>query len=947
MSSVQLECQVFKRRVQKIVEAIGEEAGTLMIAIGKRDESFSYGINSAMFLYLLGYEFPETALIIRKEEILAVTSAKKSSILEQLKGVIKINCLVRAKDGSNQESIDQAIREYGKNRPIGVLTEERGPLVEKWINAQTTVDMREKIESLFMHKEKEEIETMKKAGICAVSIAELLESRIRQVVKADDRVMHEEIREKIEGDLEVEIKRLPKEIDQSYLELSFKPIIQSGGMYQIDRTEIGDYTNPYDEQLLYFDIILCYLGVGYKGYSSLIGRTLLVSPNEKALFVLQKAIDITEHIVHSIRKGRTFKEIKKEGRMFLEKNREDPVCNELLAKMKIEVGRSIGIRPEEGDKEVEEKEIEKGMVFVLSIQMENISELIEDKEASIRFDNVIAMEEEPKVLTPYKKDAKYYAMEKVVEQTKRNLLGRRLRNRDKELERANEITEHQKELMDELIEEQLGFWKEKGKEAPQVEKKIQKSSCYQKETQVPRGASLIKVDKRALSVIVPVFGVYVPFHIEMIKGATKTIEDGIGYLKLSFFPPPESTEGNTLLSLVIKESQENVLNSWKEINALKKNEEKEEDHTPEEGEQEELQTRNERVETLQNVYIRYDHRAGAKKNAASTVELHRNGLRYLKANEAVDVLFSNIKHMFYQGGTAEYPTIIYFKLHNAITIQGKKTNDVQFFRDCIANGVHDTRKTRNRPGGEDAEIYEEREEERMREEVNEAFHDFAERVSEASRIILEEPLSKGFYGVPYRQSVLIQSTSECLINITEYPFFVLPLREIEIVNFERRITGVSTCDMVFVLKDKTKQPVHIHSVSASDVPWLIDFIDSKNICFTETRVNIQWSNVLKSILEDPVTFYEGGAWAILQPSRETQSDEEEHEEASDVVDLDTTEEEEESDGYEISSEHSESGEYEEDEEEESEEDEDDDGEGSDSFVVDDKDSQRKKRNHID
>lgn len=918
---------MFKARMQKVVDAMGEDVDGLMIAIGKREEISPYGINSAMFLYLLGYEFPETALIIRKGEVIAQTSAKKSAILEQLRDVVVVRALVREKNGGNQEIINSEIAALTGGKPIGVLAEDRGELVESWVAAQTTQDITARIEQVFLEKDSTQKGLLATAGQCAGYMAGLLEKKLHSFVKLNSNVSQEEVSEKLEKALETELSDLPPEVDQAYLELCFPPVVQSGGRYQLQQTRQGEFFNPYSEQVLCYDIISYYLWVAYKGHCSFTGRVLLVGPSEKSEYILGAAIQVMEHLISVIAPEKTFAEIKASGVAYLKQMVPAEYEQELVGGLQISVGQGIGVRPIEGGAVNPEAAPRDGMVFTVSVSFEQLEDLLPDEVATIHLDNVVAVENgQARVLTPFSTTVADYVAAKPAETAQRTTPGLRYRNKQKEFERISEINEHQKHLMDELIEEQLRYYKtqdhavESEPAGPQ-----QKLASYQKETQLPRGLPAVKVDRRSSTVLLPIFGMSVPFHIGVIKSVTKTIEEQVGYLKVAFYPPAAESGENNLLSLVIKDGQEAVTAAWKEINALKKEEEEVEEDGPEEGEQEELQRLQEKVETLQNVYLRFDHRAGAKKNATGTVELHKNGLRYhAKQKGHVDLLFSKVKHMFYQPGAAEHPTIIHFKLHTPITVQEKKTTDVQFFRDCVLNAVHDTRKTRNRPGDEEAEIYEEEEEERMREEVNEAFQDFAEVVARRSRITLEEPLSKGFYGVPHRQNVLLQPTAECLINLTEFPFFVLPFKEIELLNFERRITGVTTCDMVFVLKDKTKHPVSIFGVPSSYVPWLMDLFDSKNICFLETKINVQWSNVMKSVMADPVAFYEGGAWAILQANRESDNEEEQHE--SEAANLETSEEESSSDeefstndGSELEEEDQEgSTEYTETEEEESE-----------------------------
>lgn len=50
------------------------------------------------------------------------------------------------------------------------------------------------------------------------------------------------------------------------------------------------------------------------------------------------------------------------------------------------------------------------------------------------------------------------------------------------------------------------------------------------------------------------------------------------------------------------------------------------------------------------------------------------------------------------------------------------------------------------------------------------------------------------------QMGFIQPTTYALINITDFPFFVVPLNEIEHVHFERVFSSSKTCDMKIIMK---------------------------------------------------------------------------------------------------------------------------------------------------
>ena len=72
-----------------------------------------------------------------------------------------------------------------------------------------------------------------------------------------------------------------------------------------------------------------------------------------------------------------------------------------------------------------------------------------------------------------------------------------------------------------------------------------------------------------------------------------------------------------------------------------------------------------------------------------------------------------------------------------------------------------------------------------------------------------------FEGVPHRTNVRLQPTTDCLVYLSDPPFLVVTLNEIEIASLERVQFGLKQFDMVLVLKDFTKSPLHINSIPTS------------------------------------------------------------------------------------------------------------------------------------
>jgi nucleosome binding factor SPN SPT16 subunit len=106
---------------------------------------------------------------------------------------------------------------------------------------------------------------------------------------------------------------------------------------------------------------------------------------------------------------------------------------------------------------------------------------------------------------------------------------------------------------------------------------------------------------------------------------------------------------------------------------------------------------------MDNVFIRP---AMDGKRVPGKVEIHQNGLRYqspLNTQHRVDILFSNVKHLFFQPCDHELVVIIHVHLKDPILIGKKKTKDVQFYREATDMQFDETgnRKRKHRYGDEE------------------------------------------------------------------------------------------------------------------------------------------------------------------------------------------------------------------------------------------------------
>ena len=271
------------------------------------------------------------------------------------------------------------------------------------------------------------------------------------------------------------------------------------------------------------------------------------------------------------------------------------------------------------------------------------------------------------------------------------------------------------------------------------------------------------------------------------------------------------------------------------------------------------------------------------------VEIHQNGIRYqspLNPSHRVDILFSNVKHLFFQPCQHELIVIIHIHLKDPIIVGNKKkTKDVQFYREATDIQFDETgnRRRKYRFGDED-EFEAEQEERRRRAELDKLFQGYAQKIAEAGRnenIEVDMPIRDlGFHGVPFRSNVFVQPTTDCLIQVVEPPFMVVPIEDVEVAHLERVQFGLKNFDMVFVFKDFARAPFHVNTIPVEFLDQVKDFLDSSDIPYSEGPLNLNWPTLMKTITADPHHFFTDGGWAFLQADSDDEGSEQSEEESA-------------------------------------------------------------------
>lgn len=769
--------------------------------------------------------------------------------LQSLKnGKIPVETLVVTKEPESKTKAFERCLDIikGAGKKVGTITakkEPTGPFVDEWKKAfgdiskdVQEVDISQALSiAAFAVKDENELLAIRTASrACSGLVSNYWVDEMANVLDSEKKISHSLLAQKIEAKIDdakffKKLSKIPTDFDTQQLEWTYGPVIQSGGKYDLK------FTAEPDNENLHSGTIIAGLGLRYKTYCSVVARTYLVDPSKSQVANYKVLLAAHEAVLSEIKEGALVKDMYNKALGVIRSKK--PELEKNFSKT---VGAGIGIELKDSSFVLSGKNtrtLKDGMTLSVTTSFadlindqpqdsrgKNYSLLLTDtvrvpgrgaavavftKDAASDMDSVefyFKDEEEP---TPKKDKSKKAAANSIATS---NIKSSRLRGADrkdasKEEEEARR-RENQKQLA--LKKQKEGLEKyAKAKVGPNgnTEKQFKKFESYKRDNQLPARVKdmIVWVDTKASTVILPIMGRPVPFHINTIKSVSRSDEGEYAHLRFNFLSPGqgvgrkddqpfEDPQAHFIRSLTVRSKDtDRLADVAAQITELRKavsRKEQEKKEAEDMIEQEKLiEVRNKRPIKLPDVYIRP---AQDGKRVPGEVEIHQNGVRYTSPmrNDHVDVIFSNIKHMFFQPSVSEMIVILHLHLKNPIMIGKRKTKDVQFYREATDMAFDETgnRKRRNRFGDEE-EFEAEQEERRRRAELDKQFKKFAEQVTDATKelnIGADVPFREiSFNGVPNRSNVLMQPSTDALVQLTEPPFTVITLEEIEVAHLER------------------------------------------------------------------------------------------------------------------------------------------------------------------
>ncbi|RMX62146.1 hypothetical protein KXD40_008512 [Peronospora effusa] len=825
---------------------------------------------------------------------------------------ITLELLKRNKADKNKANFTVLIDAIKASGPkTGVLTKENplGELVasfKKELEATKVeqVEIGKGIEMVLTVKESEELENIRWAGALSSKVFKLkFMEDMEQIIDDEKSISHEKISMAIE-DVFDNPSKIKVTIDPVDIEPCYPPIVQSGGIYDL-KPSAQSNRDP-----MKYDVIICSLGARYKGYCSNVGRTFFIDPTssmEKSYELLREAHDLC---VKELQPGKTVGKVVEKVRKFIQ-SRNATLFSKLTKNLGFGIGlefrESCNLLTTKNQTVIKE-----GMAFNVAFGFNDIpipesqrKKKKLDSYAVFLADTVVVLESETKYYTKVpkawtkvrydidddndveeKKTKKKHsktkdssAVDTSLAGTRNQVLQSRLRDQQRQLEGKETDQErrdrHQAELMRRKREEAMRRLEEQNNDNSDDPKKEKSIKAYSGPQYYPSELRerQVMVDMRAEAVILPINGVPVPFHISTIKNVSKSEEDKATYLRINFYVPGTSLGRDVLPAMAnaitkfpnkmfIKElgfrstDAHNLNNQFRLIKELQKRVKQREQREQEESDlvvQEDLiLTRDRRVPRLIDLSAR-PHLTGRKTHG--TLEAHSNGVRFTtNKNQKLDILYANIKHAIFQPCDKELVVLIHFHLKNHIMIGKKKQKDVQFYTEVIEGSQ--TLDNRRRSMYDPDELDEENRERALREKLNTTFKEFCHKMESVSErhgksVVFDIPYRElGFMGTPFKEMVLLQPSVHCLVSLTDMPFFIISLDEVEHVHFERVMFSSKNFDVVFVFKNFDIMPTRISAVSMSELERIKEWLDDIDICFTTGTANLNWKSIMSTIKSD-------------------------------------------------------------------------------------------------
>lgn len=422
----------------------------------------------------------------------------------------------------------------------------------------------------FSVKDETELRAMRTSSkACVALLTPYFLDEMSNILDQDKKIKHSALADKVFNKLEddkfwktVELpnrQKLPADLDPEQLDWILGPIVQSGGKFDLK------WQADSDNDVLHPGIIIAAMGLRYKSYCSQIARTFMVDPNKSQESNYKFLLAVHNLILKEIRDGAVIKDVYNKAYSFVRSKKPDLEKHFLK-----NVGFGIGLENKDPTLILNGKNtrtLKDGMTLVVTtgfsdIQNPNPQDKNSKVYSLILTDTIRVTSSEPVVFTgeaPVDVDATsfFFKDEEEAQPTPKkekrdsrvgavatkNITSTRLRSErnttvDEDADKRRR--EHQKQLAQKKQKEGLAKYAESTADENGVEvKKFKRFESYKRDNQFPPKVKDmgIVIDQKNATIVLPVMGRPVPFHINTIKNASKSDEGEWSFLRINFLSP--------------------------------------------------------------------------------------------------------------------------------------------------------------------------------------------------------------------------------------------------------------------------------------------------------------------------------------------------------------------------------------------------------------------------
>eukprot|EP00667_Euglena_gracilis_P001723 EG_transcript_1723 len=917
--AVEIAASQFWARLQRTVGAwraapgLFNHAAEMWVAIGKDDDERPDNLRiTTMQNYLLGYEFPETVFIFRREKLEVWTSQRRCDILGQV---------VAARPPEFDYPLEPVVCNYkeeaatrarfealvaGAAGPVGLLLKEskwqKGAFSRVLLDLAAAaasdgrlqaVDVANGWAEVLSVKDEVEIGYIRRSAAFTSSVyKKYTVAEIERVIDSSSEIAQSKLAQDTEAVIMEPKKKFSTVGDEfaQSVDSSFVPVIQSGGNYDLN----GLYTcrAEVSGDLLSYDTIVVGLGSKFRQYCSGIARTLMVDapPDQCQCYGVLESTH--KHLLQAIKPGVTFAEVYNAVLKHVEEKAVDGPLAQLKAKLLPKLGYGVGLSVRDPYLEISatnDRVVKANMTLVVVTGFKDVQITSDDPKrqtVSLVLADTILICDKPREDGAYtelltKSPFTYQHVSYTVTEEDGEGEGQSSGSEDAEAKAAKwkQTLRHKKgaaksnaETRDaqqrKLLEQRRK--ESQGRRRTQEDEKKDFSTAgrlargqlcsYATEREMPDVRGLY-LDKAQDTLLIPLWGTLAPFHVSTIRNVTKSEEGDAIFLRFNFLIPSGGAQAyvpGTLFpnAVFVKEVTYRV-------------------HARQASKAEQVMSElSAAIKRIKAYDARQKESEGVVKQDAlqvdrsstcfklrdvfmrpfkgrkqtGTLEGYKDGVRFACGGEQLDLPFSNVKHGIIHPANNDVICLVHFHLRKPIMVGTKKVLDVQFYVEVLLDEKLGGANMRR--GTEEEEIAEETRQRDQIQKWNSEFLAWGQRIQSIANIRFETPFYKSdFTGNVNRSTQVIRKTTNCLVSLVEGPpFFVLTLEDVEICVLERVILGHKNFDVVFVNKDYKLGVTRIDTVEMQRLDEMKDWLTSVGIVFYEVPQPLAWGPIMKEVI---------------------------------------------------------------------------------------------------